>query len=104
MYTRGGDLNQPILCEYPNSFEEFDPIRILNPKLQLLKYRCSSDAHHLEYLPKVTILGSKEDPGFAFLLSVALRFIVFDNPFNGLTDQTRATSDKNDRRHDVMNI
>lgn len=104
MYTRGGNLKHIILYKCPDSFEKSNPIRILNPKLQLLKYRCSSGAHHLKYLPKVTILGSKEDPGFAFLLSVALRFIVFDNPFDGLTDQTRATSDKNDRRHDVMNI
>lgn len=64
-------------------------------------YRCDHDPHHLEHLPEITILGVKEDPLLAFLLSVALRLVVFNNPFDGLSYEAGAASDKNDRRHDV---
>jgi hypothetical protein len=61
--------------------------------------------HTLPHVPEITVLGGQEDPLLALPLTVTLGGIVLDNPLNGLTDETRATGDKDDAflsRHDVM--
>jgi len=60
------------------------------------RYRCS-------YKPQVSFGRTGEYPSFVFLLAKARTGgFILDNILDGLANETRTSSDKNDRRHDWL--